>query len=356
MAGKRQYDAIVIGAGPAGALAAGTLAARDVRTLMVDKSVQGRWKVCGCCLGELGQRVLSDLGLSDRVLRAAEPLRRIMVAAGGKQVDLGLSGFVSISRESLDAALVAVAQERGVETRWNTTATIHADGRVQAGGEELLAGVVIDASGLRSHARRVAKSGRIGLGMTAEVAGGISDVLTMAVARGGYVGRVELPDGRTDFAMAATPAFVRQAGSPTEAARSIYRHAGLDPAEVPDGRWHGTPVLTRQARAQEGRILRVGDAAGYVEPFTGEGMSWALLGGSRIADDAMACAEHGPDASNWPAKLHSLLAARQARCRAVSIAVRSPGLLRTAIGLASMSPGIGTAGAGMLSGSRRSVA
>lgn len=355
MAARRQYDAIVIGAGPAGAMAARVLARRGVRTLMADKASYGRWKVCGCCLGSVGTDVLRRNGL-DQILERSRPIELLLLAARGRHARLGLHGFTSISRESLDSALVDAAQADGVEVRWNTSASPNPDGGVTLGNQEIHAGVIIDASGLRSRSERSIRGGRIGLGMTTDRVRCPANTLTMAVARGGYLGRVALPDGRADFAMAAKPTFVRHCGTPTEAARTIWAGSGLDASEIPEGRWFGTPVLRREARAQNGRILRVGDAAGYVEPFTGEGISWALLGGSSIADDAIACIEHGPNASGWPSTLRSLLGKRHARCKAVSNAVRSPVLVRAAIGFAGIAPAIGSSTAALLSGSRGRVA
>lgn len=335
------------------------LAGRGVRTLMVDKSRSGRWKVCGCCLGGLGQAVLRNAGLG-HVLEHARPIDRLALAAMGARATVPFHGFVSLAREDMDAAIVSAAEDAGVQTRWNTSATIDSDGTARLkSNESLRARVIIDATGLRGQRTeqdRVARNTRIGLGLTTDTVGCSAGTLTMAVSRGGYVGRVALPDGRVDFAAAVSPHYVRSHGSPAKAVRSIWSHAGLDQREVPEGQWRGTPALTRRRQVQEGRILRVGDAAGYVEPFTGEGMSWALLSGARIAEDALACIERGPAASNWTDTIGALLGRRHARCRIVSRLVRRPSVVAMSARVCTLTPRLSSMGIAAMTGTRGAVA
>ena len=359
MDAHEHFDAVVIGAGPAGSMAALTLSHRGVRVLLVDKSQLGRRKVCGCCLGLTGQAVLVQAGL-ERVVQQATPLERCRLASRHHVAAVPLRGFVSVARETLDPALIEAAVDGGVQARFGLSARATADGVVSlSNGSSIQAGVVIDASGLRGHRHddaRVPRKARIGLGLTTDGSTCRPGELTMAVARGGYLGRVGLADGRIDFAAAVEPAWLRKHASPTQAMQAIWAEAGLDSRDVPDGSWRGTPALTRSKDAQQGRILRVGDAAGYVEPFTGEGMSWALLAGRHVADDAVACIRDGPEASRWQRTMRALLGRRHARCRIVSRAVRSPRLVGLAIAAANATPELGAASAAAFSGSRRSVA
>ena len=168
---------------------------------------------------------------------------------------------------------------------------------------EVSARVVLAADGLagqflaRTATAASAESGaRIGAGTTTTDAPGFyrPGVVYMTCGAGGYTGLVRLEDGRLDVA-AAFDASELRAGGPGAAAVRLLHEAGWP---APDGLaelpWRGTPPLTRQARqvAAE-RLFVVGDAAGYVEPFTGEGMAWALASGTAVAPLAAAPSSAG---------------------------------------------------------------
>ncbi len=113
------WDAIVIGAGPAGSVTARELARRGCRVLMVDKAAFPRAKVCGCCLNGAAVGTLEHLGLG-HVLEGAVPLDRVTVAAGSRTADLRLPRGVALSREVFDARLIDEAVKAGVEFRQET--------------------------------------------------------------------------------------------------------------------------------------------------------------------------------------------------------------------------------------------
>src|SRR6516164_7141698 len=109
------WDALVVGAGPAGSLAARQLALQGRSVLLVDRACFPRWKVCGACLNGWALATLSAVRL-ERVTHdlGAVPLTRMHVAAWGRQADIALGVGVSLSRAALDAALVEAAIDAGV--------------------------------------------------------------------------------------------------------------------------------------------------------------------------------------------------------------------------------------------------
>src|SRR5262249_61026451 len=84
------------------------------------------------------------------------------------------------------------------------------------------------------------------------------------------------------------------------------------------------PALTRQARRRAAeRVFVIGDAAGYVEPFTGEGMAWALASGAAVVP--LAAAEWRPELMReWAARYRDVVSRRQAACRAAAAVLRHP--------------------------------
>ena len=115
-AARRVWDVLVIGAGPAGSLAARQLGRRGIATLLVDRARFPRDKVCGCCLSAAGLQELAGAGLDHLVHDlGAPPLRQLQVYAGGRHAAIDLPTGAAISRRRLDAALIREAIARGSE-------------------------------------------------------------------------------------------------------------------------------------------------------------------------------------------------------------------------------------------------
>lgn len=333
-----EWDLVVVGAGPAGSIAARELARRGRSVLLLDKATFPRPKVCGCCLNEAALAALRSVGLGDLPIRCgAVPLRGVKLAAGGRMADVRLPGGVALSREAFDAALVQEAVNAG--------ATFKPGVAVQR--EDFAGQVLIIANGLNSQLvpdrPQPAINSRIGAGVIADDAPAFyeSGRIFMAVGCGGYVGLVRLEDGRTDIAAAFDPRFIRETGGLGLAASAVLAEAGFPPiANLADLPWRGTPALTRSARHVAGeRWFAIGDAAGYVEPFTGEGMAWALATGAAVAP--IATRDWSPaSARAWKQTYVRLIRRRQRLCRVVARVLRSPTLSGLVVRVLAMAPAL----------------
>lgn len=311
-------DVIVIGAGPAGAMAARELARRGRDVLLLERREWPRQKVCGGCLSGATLELLARSGLERLAVElGAVPVRRLRLAGWGRSIDLELPAGVAVSRRALDAALVRAAVSSGVSFSPRTTARIgslEADGafrlvEVQRGDAtcHARARVVVVAAGLggvlparldgaREDGTRDDGAGsdgrpeppempctagsRVGLGAELEAVPRSyrEHTIHMAVGDDGYVGGVRLENGRWNLAAALDPAALRDHG-PAALVGRILEAAGFErPPGLDGATWTGTPGLTRRGMPAARRLLAVGDAAGYVEPFTGEGILWALRG------------------------------------------------------------------------------
>jgi menaquinone-9 beta-reductase len=362
-AARRTRGAVVVGAGPAGATAARELARRGADVLLVDRASFPRWKVCGCCLNGRAARLLSAAGLGNLVaIRQAVPLKSICLTSGGRLARVPLSGGAALSRESFDAALIQAAVEAGAAFLPETRAILlEKDAKslgcdsprrilLQKGDKhsEVSARVVLAADGLAGQflpRNATADMGaRIGAGTTTADAPDFyrPGVVYMTCGAGGYTGMVRLEDGRLDAAAAFDASEVRGAGGPGAAAVRLLHEAGWP---VPDGLadlpWRGTPPLTRRAgQVAAERLFVVGDAAGYVEPFTGEGMAWALASGTAVAPLAARGAERWrPElVRQWAAVHRRVISRRQTVCRAAAAVLRRPWLTRLMVDLLSRAP------------------
>ncbi|MCC6153442.1 MAG: FAD-dependent monooxygenase [Candidatus Hydrogenedentes bacterium] len=356
-----RWDCVVIGAGCAGAVAARELARSDVRVLLVDKAQFPRYKVCGCCIGRPVQSALARIGLGSLLEReGAVATRKFDVRAGRQHATIPLPEYMVLSRERLDAALVREAVKSGASFLGGTHAsldTVQDESRtvLLRNGDNVCrvqASIVIIADGLGSRLLRAtddfdsphSEYARIGMGAISLAAP--TDyrpgTIYMACAKAGYVGACRREDGRLVLAAACDAAHIKMCGGLSHAAAQILENSNY--AAIPDIHeisWKGTPALTRTATTLAARRAFVlGDAAGYVEPFTGEGMKWAM-------ESAIALAPIARDASvqydaryeqDWIAARRRIVTQRTAVCRMLAASLRYPALVKTALRVLSVAP------------------
>jgi flavin-dependent dehydrogenase len=224
------------------------------------------------------------------------PLHTLLLQTSDKQIPMPLQDSVSVSRFAFDAALVEHAKQLGVCVLEDTSATV-----LKVNQFDVTVDLVRSDQHIEHHTKIVVAADGIGGTSLKNIAslepavqphskvgtGGVShDVdcrvepgnIYMHYASGGYVGMVRLEDGSIDIAAALDAEYLRRSHSAALAVKSILERSGaLMPRDLQDIQWRGTVPLTRQRKAVAAeRIFVVGDSAAYVEPFTGEGISWAL--------------------------------------------------------------------------------
>jgi flavin-dependent dehydrogenase len=162
-------------------------------------------------------------------------------------------------------------------------------------------------------------------GEAAELAAG---VLQMAAGHGGYVGLVRVESGEINLACAFDRPMLGSVGGAALLCQKILAEAGF--ATLPglkESAWQLTAALSRRTIPLAGhRLLLLGDAAGYVEPFTGEGMGWALTSSLAALPLVLRGLEHwdGAIETEWRRLHHRWVAQKQRSCRVLAVVLRHP--------------------------------
>lgn len=369
-AGLQHFDAMVVGSGPAGSVAALVLARGGARVALVDKADFPRDKACGDLIGPRGVQHLEELGVV--VPGARRVADMIVVGPNGRTVRLpcepGLAypGYgLALPRTRFDAELREAAVAAGAEPMTARAAEAVADddgslaGFALSNGAKVTADVVIGADGATS---RVAEAA--GLVEPARVLWGfalrayvpdpveIPHILLWESSPGrgfpGYGWVFPGVDGRTNLGLGVGVLADRSAGS--EAARRLdafLAHLGALGLVRSDrsgaagrlGGWLKMGMIGTRPAA--GRVLLIGDAAGLVNPLQGEGISQAL-GSARAAAEAVLA---GPDRA--ATRYRSFLAWSYAPYQSTTAAAHRALLRRpravSAVGRAVTAPGLGRA-------------
>jgi geranylgeranyl reductase family protein len=308
------YDVIVCGAGPAGSVAATVLARGGARVLLVDRARFPRPKLCGDTINPGAIAMLRRLGLAAAFEAAALPVDG-MIVTGERGVRVrcaygGRARGLAIPRHHLDTALArgAVAAgarlEEGVLVRGplvdERAHPLRVRGVVIAGrdGRDLRvpAPIVIAADGRRSRVAlplglscHPARPRRWAIGAYFDGVSGISTFGEMHVRRGRYIGIAGMPSGEANVCVVVPR---EGCGSPA----AVIGEAIARDTELRDrftsARMAGPPsvigplAVDARAAGADGLLL-AGDAAGFIDPMTGDGLRFAIRGGELAAEAAL---------------------------------------------------------------------
>ncbi len=304
-----------------------------------------------------GIELLARFGLDDSVRSMTlgrTPRGRVLCPDGRLIADERFEdgGFV-LTRGHLDALLLDAAERDGVRVTQPATATVR-DRRVEIRVEDgsvrvVTPALVVGADGLGSGVARGAKlmdprrTGRkFGFAFDIDGASVPSGEITMCVAGGGYLGMVSEGSDRVHLA-GLLPALT---DAPTKPRETLAWFGMRFPIVAALGGVIGPivaagPMPWRTTKRTDEGVALVGDAAGYVEPFTGEGMTWAIESALMLVD-AIARGPFDQDARRrYESRWTEALAPRHRRCAIVAGLVERPRLLRTFGTMRAWVPGLG---------------
>ncbi len=327
-------DVAIVGAGPAGAVLAARLAAAGLDVVLIERGSAWRWRAGGVFASPAAVDALRRSGLDAATLaRVARPIPAMRLETPRGAVvrltygaDRGGPPAVGFDRSGLDPALVELARVAGATVQTGVAVRdvvldpagrhatlVLADDRVGdsgAGYGLLEAAVVVGADGAHSRvaraadvARPVRLAPRVGLTYHLPDARGDGPLdARMQVIRDGYVGIAPVPGGRVNVGIvlgeswsadlatrgAAVVAAGILAAIPATCDDAVpWRDAS--PCESVAG---AAPLGVRVTRRAGPGWFLVGDAAGFLDPFTGEGLHRALIS-TELAAPAIVAAVHG---------------------------------------------------------------
>jgi geranylgeranyl reductase family protein len=277
-----RYDAIVVGAGPAGSTTAYRLARAGRSVLLLDRARFPRDKPCGGGVTERAARLLPF---------SIEPVVEDVATAVDLRLDYGRTierkGGAPLvyltQRARLDHYLAEQAAAAGAEFRDGIRVTAMEEGVVSASGERHEADVVVGADGVNGISARA-----LGLGGNRHVGVALEGNLPNSKLRADYGGKLVLEFGvvpggyawvfpKGEHANFGVGGWGSQGPALRDHLRRLCEAHGVSADDLESVRGYRLPLRSPASRLSCGRALLVGDAAGLIDPVSGDGMFEGFL-------------------------------------------------------------------------------
>ncbi len=288
------YDVVVVGAGPAGSSAAYELARHGAHVALVEKASMPRYKTCG---GGVTSRALRLLPFD-----VSEAIDRQCHSAELNLADAGLSFLVKrdyplvsmTMRENFDNLLFRAAGQAGAhvmdESRVIDVAPHNGTMEVATNKGSLLCRFIIGADGAHSIvARKGGWREKLDVVPLVEWEVPVEEALLSTFSGSARFEFGPIPAGYAWIFPKKRHLSVGLGGygpdkvNLKERLREFLKSAGIKPTSGVEEHSYFLPARPRREGFVKGRILLAGDAAGFVDPVTGEGITYALLSGQGAA-------------------------------------------------------------------------
>jgi len=280
------FDVAIVGGGPAGATCAAFCAAAGLRTLVLERETFPREKVCGDCLNPASWPVLRRLRVANHV-RALPHGKLATVEFIGidsrsvrAALPSGADAEIAVKRSLFDQMLIQRARALGADVRESVTLIALTEPKnserawhLTAGEDKFQARILVAADGRNSTVARlcnllprIAKE-RVALQTHIPLPPNFGDRIVLQFLREGYSGQAPVGENALNLCLVSTAG-----GIP-----GVRRWAEGRFQIAPDHAWRTiTPLSRAPIQPAHRTLFLVGDAARVVEPFTGEGISYAL--------------------------------------------------------------------------------
>ena len=286
------FDVAIVGGGPAGSTCAAFCAAAGLRTLLLEREKFPREKVCGDCINPACWPILERLELAERILNSSHGTANAVefIAIGGQKlrVDLpdGDKSEIAIKRSLFDHLLLNRARALGADIREEATVvaldrTAGKDWKIDIVRETFGAHIVVGADGRNSTVARLRnllprpERERVALQAHIPLPRDFGNRIVLQFLPEGYSGQAPVNDNELNLCLVGTPPTISSLRNWAE------REFNLSTEQT----WRTITPLTRApVPVAHENLFFIGDAARVVEPFTGEGIYYALRSGELAAN------------------------------------------------------------------------
>ena len=318
-------DVAIVGGGLAGCALAAALGRAGIEVVVLERQPSWQWRAGGVFSSPVTMDALRRAGIDEAALaRAARPIPAMRLETPGGAVvrltygaETGGPSAVGFDRSGLDGLLEAHAVDAGAQIRRGVAvegvdlgeprSVLHT--RTAAGPETISCRLVVGADGAHSIVARstgVARPTRLPerVGLSYHLADSRPDTphdARLRVFDGGYVGIAPVPGRRVNIGIVLGPSWRGRLARDGAAATADAVLAAIPAAEDDPATWLSAERCDHVAGASPlgGRVTRragpgwflVGDAVGFLDPFTGEGLHRALTS-TELASAAIRAALH----------------------------------------------------------------